>query len=184
MTVETQTIDWRAGEVTTASLAQSVATLQSSAPQILTGTYTVDTLPAASANVGKYARVSDLFGSKVDLVLASSVTVSSVVTYFWQPVRPDFAAKMAVAADATLQALKNPSILLLDGALPALGIFRTMTLSATMAFPGARFRIKNRMSGLGTLRIGNVNLGTPLSIVLGGVQEFVFDMSDGWVQIT
>lgn len=149
---------------------------------ILPDLYTIDTLPAASDNVDFYARVTDLFGSKRDLVLASSVGG----TAFWQPVRRDFAAKQTVTGNMTLTALKSPSILLLDGNI-GLGTTRTITLSTNLAFPGASFRMKQRNTLgtiLGALNVLNVNLGTPVSILTGGTQEFVYDLTDGWVQVT
>ncbi len=166
------------------ALAQSVAEQAAHASDaILSDVFTVDTLPSPAANLDRYARVTDLFGSKRDLVLASKV--GSVA--FWQPVRPVFAAKQAIAADMTLFPLKTPSVLLLEGNIP-LGTTRKITLSPERAFPGASFRFKQRGgllgSILGSLQVLNVNLGTPVSILTGGTQEFVFDLTDGWVQVT
>lgn len=149
---------------------------------VLPGDFTVDTLPSPGANLDHYARVTDLFGVKRDLVLASKVGSLA----FWQPVRPLYAAKQAVAADMTLYPLKMPSVLLLDGSVP-LGTTRKITLSSERAFPGASFRFKQRSglgSILGALQFLNVNLGTPVAIVTGGTQEFVYDLADGWVQVT
>jgi len=161
---------------------QQIVRAMPNIPTILTSDYTVDTLPDPAANIGKYARVTDLFGGTTDLVLASRTGALS----YWKPVRPVFAAKQTVAANMTLQALKSPSVLLLDGNVP-LGTTRTMTLSNSMAFPGASFRIKQRNTLgtiLGALNVLNVNLGTPVSILTGGTQEFVYDLADGWVQVT
>jgi hypothetical protein len=158
--------------------ADMAALLAQQTPQVLPGDFTVDTLPAPADNIGKYARVTDLFGVKTDLVLASKSGTMS----FWQPVRPVFAAKAAIA-DMTLTALKSPSVLILDGSV-GLGVTRTITLSNSLAFPGASFRFKNRGSLVGALRIGNVNLGAFLSLATGGSQEFYFDATDGWVQVT
>ena len=166
----------------TEAARQAAQTVVAAASVILPETYTVDTLPPATDNLDRYARVTDLFGVKRDLVLASQVGGVA----FWQPVRPMFAAKQAVASDMTLYPLKTPSVLLLDGTVP-LGTTRRITLSPNLAFPGASFRFKQRStlgSILGTLQVLNVNLGTPVSIVTGGTQEFVYDMADGWVQVT
>lgn len=149
---------------------------------ILPGSFTVDTLPPASQNLNKYARVTDLFGSTTDLVLAAATGSA----FYWKPVRPMFAAKQTVSADMTLTALKTPSVLLLDGSVPV-GTTRSITLSPTLAFPGASFRLKQRNtlgSILGVLNILNVNLSTPVSLLTGGTQEFVYDIVDGWIQIT
>jgi hypothetical protein len=86
----------------------------------------------------------------------------------------------------TLLSIKNPSVLLLDGNVP-LGTTRSITLSPTLAFPGASFRLKQRNTLgtiLGTLSVLNVNLSTPVSLITGGTQEFVYDLTDGWVQVT
>lgn len=160
---------------------QIVATMPG-IPTILPASYTVDTLPDPAANMGKYARVTDLFGATTDLVLAAQTGALS----YWKPVRPVFAAKQTVSANITLQALKSPSVLLLDGNVP-LGTTRTLTLSDTLAFPGASFRIKQRNTLgtiLGALNVLNVNLGTPVSIITGGSQEFIWDATDKWVQVT
>ncbi len=149
---------------------------------LLPGTFTVDTLPDAVESLDMYARVTDLFGVKRDLVLASRVGDVA----FWQPVRPVFAAKMAAAADMTLVPLKRASVLLLEGNVP-IGTNRKITLSNNRAFPGASFRMRQRSalgSILGTLQVLNVNLGTPVALLTGGVQEFVYDAADGWVQVT
>lgn len=150
---------------------------------ILPDNYTVDTLPNPASMVGKYARVTDLFGATTDLVLAAKTGSLS----YWKPVRPDFAGKQTVTADMVLTALKVPSTLLLDGTVP-LGTTRKITLSNNLAFPGASFRFKQRGGGLGTilgtLQVLNVNLASTVSIVTGGTQEFVYDITDGWVQVT
>jgi len=165
---------------------QRVVAAMANIPTILPADYTVDTLPDPAANIGKYARVTDLFGGTTDLVLASRSVMGAQTMNYWKPVRPVFAAKQTVAADMTLMALKTPSVLLLDGNVP-LGTTRKLTLSNSMAFPGASFRIKQRNTLgtiLGALNVLNVNLGTPVSILTGGTQEFVYDLGDGWVQVT
>lgn len=165
-----------------AAAVRDVVTAMPGAVPILPATYTVDTLPDPAALIGKYARVSDLFGDTTDLVLAAQTGALS----YWKPVRPVMAAKKTVAVDMTLTALKSPSVLLLDGSV-GLGTTRKITLATQLAFPGASFRIKQRNTLgtiLGALNVLNVNLGTPVSILTGGTQEFVYDMADGWVQVT
>lgn len=161
---------------------QAVVRGMPSIPAVLDGLFTVDTLPDPAASLNKYARVSDLFGSTTDLVLASKTGDVS----YWKPVRPVFAAKQTLAADMTLTALKTPSVLLLQGDVP-LGTTRKITLSTNLAFPGASFRMKQRNTLgtiLGAVNVLNVNLGTPVSVLTGGTQEFIYDMVDGWVQVT
>ncbi|KQP36138.1 hypothetical protein [Pseudorhodoferax sp. Leaf274] len=141
-------------------------------PVILPGTYTVDTLPTASTdNLGSYARVSDLFGSKTDLLLCSMAGGS----YFWQPVRPFWPGSMSANQNATLLPLKTPSIIRLDNTLTA---NRTLTLSPALAWPGCQFEIQ--MTGtlnLFSLTIAGLALGATLSILLGGTRRVYFDGS-------
>lgn len=166
----------------TGTSSGQVAAAIEAASVVLPGEFTVESLPDPAISLDRYARVTDLFGMKRDLVLASKAGNLA----FWQPVRPVFAAKQVVAADMTLYPLKTPSVLLLEGNVP-LGTTRKITLSPERAFPGASFRFKQRStlgSILGALQILNVNLGTPVSVLTGGTQEFVFDLADGWVQVT
>lgn len=169
-------------DVTATAQAAALATVAATSV-VLPDNYTVDTLPDPAGLVGKYARVTDLFGATTDLVLAARTGAVS----YWKPVRPDFAGKQTVSADMTLTALKMPSVLLLDGTVP-LGVTRKITLSNNLAFPGASFRFKQRGGGLGSilgvLQVLNVNLASTVSIVTGGTQEFVYDLVDGWVQVT
>ncbi len=144
---------------------------------ILTGTYTVAAaqgtaggLPIPDASmVGKYARVSDLFGEKTDLVLCSVYGSS----YFWQPVRPFWARTMAGNASMTLSPLKTPSLIRLTGTLTA---NRTLTLDTTNAWPGCEFEVAFD-GGLGIfgLTIAGLDLGATLAVLAGGRRRVVFD---------
>ena len=149
---------------------------------VLPGVYTVDTLPDPAANMDMYATVSDLFGAKRDKVLASRVGTLA----FWQPVRPIFAATLTPASDMTLTPLKSPSVVYLSGTIGT-GATRTLTLATAFAFPGASFEVRNNMSGLGTLKIAGLAIGsllTILTILTNGSQRFYFDAASGWVQFS
>lgn len=155
----------------TTSLATRVSALEL-LQVILPSTYTVDTLPSPQDNLGRYATVTDLFGEKVDKVLASSYTRAGVTKYFWQPVRPDYGTSMA-AATMNLIPLKTPSFLRLTGNLSA---SRTLSLSLTNAWPGARFKIKmTGLLNLNTLTLAGLDLGATLSLLTGGTKEVMFD---------
>lgn len=139
-------------------------------PVIMPGTYTVDTLPAPNAsNLGSYARVSDLFGSKTDLVLCSL----SSGTYFWQPVRAFWPQTMSGDQTMTVTPLKNGSLLRLTGTLTA---SRTITLSKTNAWPGAQFEFAfDGALGIYSLTVAGLDLGATLSLVLGGRRRVYYD---------
>lgn len=141
-------------------------------PVIQPGTFTVDTLPTPNADMlGTYARVSDLFGDKTDVVLCSL----SGGTYFWQPVRPFWPNKGVVSADQnmTLLPLKTPSILRISGTLTA---NRIITASTALAWPGSQFEIQMAGTlGLFNLTIAGLAAGATLSLLLGGTRRIYFD---------
>lgn len=144
--------------------------IASAGPIILPGTWTVDTLPTPDAsNLGNYARVSDLFGSKTDLVLCSL----SGGAYFWQPVRPFWPQTVSGDQAMTLTPLKNGSLLRLTGTLTA---NRVITLSKTNAWPGAQFEFAfDGALGIFGLTIAGLDLGATLSLVLGGRRRVYYD---------
>src|SRR5262249_14824332 len=130
----------------------------------IVGTFIIDTLPTPNAGlVGKYARVTDLFGEKTDLLLCSNLGSS----YYWQPVRTIYAKSASIAgANMTLTPLKSASVMFLTGTLVA---NRTVQLSETGVWPGCSFEIAmDGTLGLFTLTILGVNLGAGLSLLLSG----------------
>ena len=136
----------------------------------LPGLWTVATLPPPSSDlVGYYARVTDLFGEKTDLVLCSAYGS----TYFWQPVRPQWARSIAGNASMSLTPLKSPSIMRITGTMTA---NRTYTLDTTGAWPGCEFVVKmDGTLGIFGITIAGLVLGATLSLVLGGTRRLVFD---------
>jgi hypothetical protein len=149
---------------------------------ILPNTYTVDTLPDPSNYVDMYARVSDLFGSKRDLVLASQVGSTS----FWQPVRQDYGATKTITADFTVFPLKSPNALKLTGSI-GVGATRNVTLSTVGGWPGATFEVNAGLTSLlGALNILGTGLGSGVGLLLGSYQKYFLDISSGslqWVRI-
>lgn len=139
---------------------------------ILSGTFLVDTLPAAGPDmVGTYARVSDLFGEKTDLVLCSSYGSN----YFWQPVRPDWARSVSSNQNVTLRPLKSPSLLRLMGTLTAT---RTITLDPVGAWPGLEYNLAFEGAlGLYALTVVGLDLGATMAMLAGGRRRIVYDGS-------
>lgn len=170
------------GEGTGPAVAAAQAAAQAAAAAssaIIDGLWTIDTLPAPGPYLDRYARVTDLFGVKQDLVLASKVGTMA----FWQPVRPIFAATAPVTADVALMPLKSPSVLFLTGTIGS-GVTRTLSLGTALAYPGASFEIRNDMTGLGSLKVAGLNAGGLLSLLFGGTQRFFFDAASGWKQFS
>lgn len=143
-----------------------------SGPNFLSGIFTIDTLPAPSSDmVGYYARVTDLFGEKTDLVLCSSYGSS----YFWQPVRPQWARSLSGNQSMTLSALKSPSLLRLTGTLTAA---RTVTLDPTGAYPGLQYDLAfDGTLGIYGLTVVGLDLGATLALLAGGRRRIVYDGS-------
>jgi hypothetical protein len=145
------------------------------------GTYLIDTLPAPTASmIGKYARVTDLFGEKTDLLLCSNLGTK----YYWQPVRPTY-AKAVVVTTATpnipLTPLKSPSVLYITGTL---GAGRSMMLSDINAWPGASFEIAMDATLLGTLNIVGTGLGSGVGVLLGSRKRLFYTAEGKWQQFT
>ena len=150
-----------------------------SAATILPATFTVDTLPTPTdALVGTYARVSDLFGEKTDLVLCAK----SGAALYWQPVRPVYAKTMSADQSQSLHALKSPSVLFLTGNVSA---NRTITLPAVGAWPGAEFEIamEGTFAALTTLNLMGTGLGSGLAVLAGARRRVFFD-GGSWRQFT
>lgn len=134
--------------------------------RFLTGNYTISTLPAAADYAQMYAWVTDLHDSQPDIVISDGAN--------WKPVRP-FATKIQTNANQnmTLTPLANSPTQIMQGTLT---LNRNVTLSATNAYPGARFRIKREAGGaLLTLLINGIGLG------LNSWADMEFDGST-WVQ--
>ena len=139
--------------------------------RFMSGNYTVSTLPSAASNAQKYAWVTDLFDGQPDLVISDGTN--------WKPVRPLASKVVANANQAmTLTPLLNSPTQIMRGTLSAA---RTVTLSTTYAYSGARFRIKREAGGL-----FNLNIAGLVTVALSGISPSWMDMeyvpSEGWVQ--
>lgn len=149
---------------------------------VLPGVYTVDTLPDPSGNIDKYARVTDLFGGKRDLVLASQTGALS----YWQPVRPIYgAAPIALSGNMTILPLKMPSVIRFSGNI-ALGVTRQVTVSTALAWPGAQTEILMTGTVLGVLNVLRTGLASTVSLLTGGYRKFTCEIENGalaWKQL-
>lgn len=113
----------------------------------LSGNYTLATLPDPTQNLRKYAWVTDLFDGNPDYVISNGAV--------WKPVRPLAVNTVANAnANMSLSALANAPTQILAGTLSAQ---RTVTLTTTLAYSGARFRIKREAGGLVSLLVNSVS---------------------------
>lgn len=157
--------------------------MNSTASSIMPGTYSTAIaqgspggLPVPSAEmVGLYARLTDLYSEKTDLVLCSAYGAGN---YFWQPVRPLWMNTAPVSAnqDLTLFPLRSPSVLRLTGTMTA---NRTITPSKVGAWPGCQFEIAMEGTlGLFGLTIAGLSLGSTLQLLLNGRRRIIFDGTD------
>jgi len=134
--------------------------------------YTVATLPTPSQQwLGYYAKVTDLYGDKRDLVLCTR----SGTKYNWEPVRPIYAKSMEIAGDVTLYPLKSPSVVFMTGTLAAA---RKVNLSNEMAWNGCQFEVAfDGVLGLGSLGVLGAGITTAIPFLTGSRKRFVFDGS-------
>lgn len=130
-------------------------------------------LPVPTADmVGQYARVSDLYGEKTDLVLCSSWTRSGTTKYYWGPVRPDWKTTLPISS-LTLSALKTPTKLRFTGTL---AITQTITLDSVNAYPGLTFDIRGDFTGIGGLSFAGLEILSPItSLLTGGSRRISYD---------
>lgn len=159
------------------TLADAIASVAATSPQFISAVARpIAELPAASSNVGKYARVTDLFGDLVDNVIA----VSSGSVSYWRPVRTEYAKTVTMAADMTVTALGAPPSLRILGTLAA-GRNR-ITLSKTGAYPGAEKEFSFEGSfNLQSLTIAGLAAGSVLALLTNTRPRFRFD-GDEWRQ--
>lgn len=128
--------------------------------------------PAASATLGMYGRVNDLWGS----VRSVMVCEYDGSLYYWRPQRTDYATQnAATSGTTTLTPLISAPQQIVTGTL--LGNM-TMTPSTTNAWPGAQFEIiNNGILGLFAINITGLTGGTlPL---LGGGRRILTAVNSG-----
>jgi len=129
--------------------------------------------PPSIAYVGKYARVSDLWGS-ADEVMRCSYDGS---TYFWRPQRTDYAVSATqTSGTMTLTPLITAPVVVLTTTL--LG---TMNLvpAVTNVWPGCTFTVKTPGIGLNILQFTGL-VGGLTKTLLGNSDYSVTYTAAGW----
>jgi hypothetical protein len=131
------------------------------------------TYPASAALLGKYARVTDLYGSADEVMRCSSNGTS----YYWRPQRTDYAITSTATSGAiTLTPLLSAPQQFFTGTL--LGNM-TVTPSATNAWPGAQFTLTmNGILGLFSLTVNGL-IGSSVPILTGTTRVFTYTAA-GW----
>lgn len=160
------------------ALSAQLTSMSGSVPQFVgAGPMTVasllSTYPADFSLLGKYARVTDLYGSADEVMRCSSNGTS----YYWRPQRSDYAVTNTNTSGAiTLTPLLSAPQQFFTGTL--LGNM-TATPSATNAWPGAQFTLT--MTGVLGLFSLNVNglIGNAVPILTGSTRTFTYT-SAGW----
>lgn len=91
--------------------------------------------PAGPSFLGKYARVTDLYGAADEVMRCSS----NGATYYWRPQRADYAVSMTNTggAVALTPLVTPPQIFMTSGITSNM----TITPSSTNAWPGAQFSV-------------------------------------------
>lgn len=133
----------------------------------------LSTYPAGAPNLGKYARVNDLWGS----VRSVMVCEYDGTSYYWRPQRTDYAtANSSTGGTVTLTPLLTSPTMILTGTL---GLGMTVTPSSTNAWPGAQFEvISNGLLGIFSININGL-LGGALPLLAGGRRILTFTAA-GW----
>jgi hypothetical protein len=146
----------------------------------------LSTYPPAAGNVGKYARVTDLWGRVFGVMRCSF----NGRVYWWAPTdSEEFAIQEAtVPASGTLPALTTPPIIRYMGSGPGAGVTVNLTLGLVGAYPGLVKEISNGFGSayLGALNILGTGLGSGIASLLGASKRFAC-VDDGsqlkWVQL-
>lgn len=133
----------------------------------------LSTYPAGSTYLGKYARVTDLYGN-VDEIMRCS---SDGSTYYWRPQRADYAISNAsTSGTVSLSPLVTPPQIFLIGSLVG---NVTITPSSTNAWPGAQFTV----TAAGALNLFSINIsglvGASVPLLTGSSKVLTYTAS-GW----
>lgn len=133
--------------------------------------------PAGVANLGKYGRVSDLWGS-VRTVMTCEYDGN---TYYWRPQRTDYSVMQAMpASNATLVPLIDPPVAVMGSSGSTLLTSYTLTPSVTNAWPGAKFtRRFDGLLGVFSLTVAGLVGGGTVPLVTGQARTFEYT-SAGW----
>lgn len=148
----------------------AVAALQAAQAFVQTAPMTVANLlsnfPASTSYVGKYARVTDLWGS-VSGVMRCSYNGR---IYWWAATdSEEFAVRQQSApSTGTMQPLTIPQLIQWTGTGPGLGVTVNVTIGLAGAYPGMVKEFSNQLNTfLGGLNILGTGLGSGLASLLG-----------------
>lgn len=161
---------------TLSALSAIAATIPPTAfvsPTPMTVSDLLATYPASAGILGKYAQVTDLYGSANEVMRCSS----NGSTYYWRPQRTDYAVNNTTTSGSMiLTPLLTAPQQFFTGTL--LGNM-TATPSATNAWPGAQFTLTmNGILGLFSLNVNGL-IGSAVPILTGTTRVFTYT-SAGW----
>lgn len=150
--------------------------IQFVSPTIMTVAQVLANYPAGSAYLGKYARVSDLYGA-TDEVMRCCMSGAS---YYWRPQRTDYAASQAsTGGSMTLTPFVTAPQMQITGTLASA---LNLTPSSTNAWPGCTFEIT--MNGTLGLFLATITglLGGNLSLLAGSTKRLIWTGSGYYSQ--
>ena len=144
---------------------------------IMTVAQLLSNYPAGASYLGRYARVSDLYGTS-DEIMRCCVSAGQ---YYWRPQRTDFAGPSVTTTGGsmTLTPLVSPPQMRVVGTL--LGAL-TITPSTTNVWPGCQFEIT--MNGTLGLFLATVTglLGGNQLIAAGSTRRIIYGMDGFYTQ--
>lgn len=133
---------------------------------VLSGTYTVATLPAASDNRARYAFVTDL-GGGADMAISDGTN--------WKHIRVGVVTDVAIATSVTVTPLTSPPVMRLTGS--AFTGLASINITTANLYPGYTLQlvvpsgVLSTLAGaLGTIGV-SVGGGTALPVVAGSWQD-------------
>jgi len=132
--------------------------------------------PAGSSFLGKYARVSDLWGSVSTVMICEQDAGTG--TYYWRPQRTDYAIP-STQTSGTLSLIPMVTAPVINMQSTLLGAV-TVTPATTNVWPGCRFEI-NAPASLGIFSVSfNGLVGGLVQTILGGNRKTLIYSSAGW----
>lgn len=132
--------------------------------------------PASAANLGKYARVTDLWGS----VATVMVCEGDASGYYWRPQRTDYASNMTIAQGnvSLIPLLTQPNIRMVGTITGNI----TLAPSTTNVWPGATFEVsvKTAIPALVSININGLIGGGTVPLLQGSTRRLTYYQNAGW----
>ena len=145
-------------------------------PTPMTVASLLSTYPASAPYLGKYARVTDLWGSVTTVMVCEADSTG----FYWRPQRTDYAPPPISMGSGTLTLtpLITAPIVNLTGTLTGTV---NVTPSSTNAWPGATFTVSST-SVLGLFGINLTGLvgGGTVPLLSGGIRTLTYFSGSGW----